>query len=211
MRHVEAILRGVIGDVEFIYLSASWKDFSDTADTDHRVWGHGDPEFDEIKGLGVSLALVRHTLEKDGPFSGVVGFSSGAAMTATITSLLEQPYRGDVKTGRNVSLEINHPQLRFAICLSGFRLKHVSYKKSFYSSSIKTPTFHTIGTSDAVIDPNRTVDLTNCYEDAQVYQYDGGHYVPQYKEANGLRGDLIPFLQRVMKMPTDDACAEIHF
>ena len=45
---------------------------------------------DRIRGLQRSIEHILDTLEQNGPFIGIVGFSSGAAITAIIASLLEK-------------------------------------------------------------------------------------------------------------------------
>lgn len=58
--------------------------------TDKKVWGYGEPENDKINGLETSVQHILDTLDQNGPFSGIVGFSSGAAMAAIVTSMLEK-------------------------------------------------------------------------------------------------------------------------
>ncbi|KAJ5492666.1 serine hydrolase-domain-containing protein, partial [Penicillium diatomitis] len=133
-----------------------------------RVWGYGEPEHDEIRGLQGSIQYILGTIEEKGPFSGITGFSSGAAMTAIITPLLE---KNDGISG--FPLKVNHPKLRFAICLSGFKLENMCYE-AFYSPKIATPTFHTIGLSDATISPDQTKRLARQCKSPWLYQYNGG-------------------------------------
>lgn len=78
---------------EFEYLSGVFPAYPDDDDEelqDLRVWGYGEPNHDHIRGLHGSLYHILDTLDRHGPFSGIVGFSSGAAMAAIITSLLEK-------------------------------------------------------------------------------------------------------------------------
>ena len=77
--------------VEFQYLSGILPAFPDRTDDHERwVWGYGDPDDGEIKKLALSVKHILKTLDRDGPFVGIIGFSSGAAMAAIITSLLEK-------------------------------------------------------------------------------------------------------------------------
>lgn len=59
-------------------------------DRDQWVWGYGDPDDHEIKNIDLSLQHILDTLKDDGPFAGIVGFSSGAAMAAIVASILER-------------------------------------------------------------------------------------------------------------------------
>lgn len=79
--------------VEFMYPSAPLPANPDDASkeaSDLRAWGHGDPENDQIRGLEYSLQFLAEILEENGPFIGMVGFSTGATVTALIASLLEK-------------------------------------------------------------------------------------------------------------------------
>lgn len=76
---------------EFNFLSGVWPAYPDDEKFNYqRVWGYGEPKHDEIRGLQRSIEHILDTLEQNGPFIGIVGFSSGAAMTAIIASLLEK-------------------------------------------------------------------------------------------------------------------------
>jgi predicted esterase len=67
-----------------------WPAYPDSEDLNWcRVWGYGE-EKDQIRGLAQSLEYIQDTLERKGPFIGIVGFSSGAAMAALVTSILEK-------------------------------------------------------------------------------------------------------------------------
>jgi hypothetical protein len=78
-------------EFEFQFLSGVLPAYpDDNVIRDQKVWGYGEPGNDEINGLERSIHHILDTLEQDGPFSGIVGFSSGAAMTAIVTSMLEK-------------------------------------------------------------------------------------------------------------------------
>lgn len=82
-------------EFEFEFLSGTFPAYPDNMDKDHqRVWGYGEPD-DKIRGLETSIGCILDTLNQKGPFIGIVGFSSGAAMAAIITSILEKTERGD--------------------------------------------------------------------------------------------------------------------
>lgn len=92
-RYVREIFHSLSEEVEFEFefLSGFWPAYPDNDKISYqRVWGYGEPEHDEIRGLQRSIEYILDTIEEKGPFSGIIGFSSGAAMTAIITSLLEK-------------------------------------------------------------------------------------------------------------------------
>ncbi len=64
--------------------------------------------------------------------------------------------------------------------------------------------FHTIGLSDATISPCRTKNLARCCENPWLYQYRGGHYVPQSKEFLELYGCRAGFLRQAMGVSVDN-------
>lgn len=76
--------------------------------------------------------------------------------------------------------------------------------EAFYLPKIATPTFHTIGLSDATISTIQTKKLARQCKNPWLYQYCGGHYVPQSKEFMELRGCLGAFLREVMGLPIVD-------
>ncbi|KAJ5766672.1 uncharacterized protein N7511_004288 [Penicillium nucicola] len=151
---------------------------------DQKVWGYGEPDSDKINGLERSIQHILDTLEQDGPFSGIVGFSSGAAMTAIVTSMLEKK-----QTRR-------HSQLQFAICLSGFKLENKCYE-GFYFPNIVTPIFHAVGELDSTVSPAQTRNLARHCSYPWFYEFFGGHYVPQNKDFMSFSQSLQSFLREV--------------
>lgn len=93
--------------VDFYYASGVLPGNPDQGDGDNaRVWGYGDRQVDQIKGLDQSISYVLDILETNGPFIGVVGFSTGAALAAIITSLLE---KRKSTCGFNFDVSAYHP------------------------------------------------------------------------------------------------------
>jgi hypothetical protein len=54
------------------------------------AWGYGNIDEDRIQGLEKSIQNIFQYMDKNGPFIGVMGFSTGATIAAIITSLLEK-------------------------------------------------------------------------------------------------------------------------
>lgn len=76
---------------EFKYLSGILPARPDQTDGPEKwVWGYGDPSDGEITNIELSTKHILATLDHKGPFVGIVGFSSGAAMAAIIASHLEK-------------------------------------------------------------------------------------------------------------------------
>jgi hypothetical protein len=129
---VREVFRTLSDDIkfEFEYLSGVLPAYPDADDTqDQRVWGYGEPEKDKINGLDRSIKHILDALDHRGPFSGMIGFSSGAAMTAIVTSMLEKrkticdiPWKVNEMPLINfrehyliLFTKTHHPQLQFAI------------------------------------------------------------------------------------------------
>src|SRR5438270_4126090 len=78
-----------------------------------------------------------------GPFIGILGFSQGAAVAATLTSLLEK--NKDIGLPTNLGWrKINHPPVNFFIAVSGFRW---DFRKYDFLYPIQTSGLHIIGTA----------------------------------------------------------------
>lgn len=93
--------------------------------------------------------------------------------------------------------QIQHSQLRFAVCLSGFRLRNTCYN-NLYLPKILTPMFHTSGELDTMVSPSQTRSLVDHCENPWLYKFWGGHDVPQNKEYVRFRISFGDFLQQAM-------------
>jgi hypothetical protein len=79
-------------NVELFYPDGPWP-APGGEELDVRAWGFGDFEHGLIKGLDISVLKIVGILDRHGPFSGIMGFSTGAAVAAIIASILERPER----------------------------------------------------------------------------------------------------------------------
>ncbi|KAJ5346980.1 uncharacterized protein N7506_000233 [Penicillium brevicompactum] len=195
-RYLRDVFRTLSNEIEFEfrYLSGVLPAYPDDKDiTDKKVWGYGEPENDKINGLERSIQHILDTLDQNGPFSGIIGFSSGAAMTAIVTSMLEKRNANPTSDWS----QRRHPQLLFAISLSGFKLENTCYK-DFYSPKIVTPMLHAVGELDSTVSPEQTRSLAQQCSFPWLYNFFGGHYVPQYKELLSFSQSLASFLREVL-------------
>src|SRR5579862_1531553 len=68
------------------------------------------------------LSFLNSRPNIQGPFIGILGFSQGATMAATLTSLLEKNNKSNNQIPTNQKWpKINHPPVNFFIAVSGFR------------------------------------------------------------------------------------------
>lgn len=148
----------------------------------------------EYEGLEEGLEAVAQTIEKEGPFDGVIGFSQGACAAAMVASLLEEGRHKQLKSSaqnrgervmeglRRVTADGEQGPLRFAVAYSGFKApgERFSY---FYHPKIATPVLHVLGAVDVVVEEARSRALIDVCEggDDRVVIHPGGHFVPSQR------------------------------
>ncbi|KAJ5726220.1 uncharacterized protein N7483_007577 [Penicillium malachiteum] len=152
---------------------------------DQWTWAYGDHRGEKIIGFEESIQYVLDLLHKHGPFIGIIGFSTGAALAAITASLLEQDRRV-----RNSCFEVRHPPLHFAVCYSGFKLSHKKYR-SLYYPKIETPILHYIGTLDSWISESQTLKLAKRCRYVKIAYFMGTHFVPR---SRGMLEILVHFV-----------------
>ncbi|KAL5364308.1 serine hydrolase FSH [Aspergillus floccosus] len=159
-------------DVEFIYpngaLPAGVRGTIDTW-----AWGYGDFQDGLVHGLEKTVDAILSLMKRHGPFDGIIGFSTGATVTAIIVSLLERGNRCD-----SLRVETPQPPPRFAICFSGFKLGHLNYQ-SLYEPQIQTPILHFIPHLDTMITEELTQQLAAACSRTIVQYFEGTHHVPR--------------------------------
>lgn len=152
-------------------------------------------------GLDEGFAAVARTLKEEGPFDGVIGFSQGAALAAMVAALLEPGRKASFKHFSNISddgaagieipvpfgdEEFQHPQLKFAICYSGFRSPGARYRAFYEEPAIQTPVLHVLGSLDALVDESRSRALIEACagepeKEGLVVWHPGGHFLPSQR------------------------------
>ncbi|PYI32039.1 hypothetical protein BP00DRAFT_473930 [Aspergillus indologenus CBS 114.80] len=169
------------GGVEFFYLDgpipASSIDACDETYMkpnrlpDSWLWGYGDPETSELKGLEHTWKRLANVLTEHGPFVGVIGFSAGAAWSVILTALLEQN-----KT--YPQFQVNHPPMHFCIAFSAFMFEHRTYEW-IYARRIQTPVLHFIAALDTWVTEQQSLKVVGRCTNAQVEYFQGSHYIPR--------------------------------
>ena len=149
----------------------------------------------EYVGLEDGLSTVANTLQTEGPFDGVMGFSQGGALAAMVTSLLEGDARKEAfKSAQSKSrlampfpssfVNLSHPPLKFCVIYAGFVAPGDRYT-AFYEPQLRTPACHFIGSLDTVVEEARTdrlVDATGGAKKTTVVVHSGGHFVPNNRQ-----------------------------
>ncbi|KAB8239996.1 serine hydrolase FSH [Aspergillus flavus] len=170
------------GDIELYYPNGTLQ-ASEAQDADVWAWGYGDYEEGCIFGLEMSIKKVMDILDKHGPFVGIVGFSTGAAIAAIVASLMERQKQS--KRARSTfpsTMQRSHPPFRFAICFSGFKLGHPNYQ-ALYEPKLRTPMLHFIAELDTMIPRALTEQLVQQCFHCQVKYFMGTHYVPRNSQS----------------------------
>lgn len=159
------------------------------------------------EGIYDGLARIAETLEKEGPFDGVVGFSQGGALAGMVAGLLEPgrkeafvqrqdrggmewPSSFDAKhdeNTRDAEAQRVHPPLSFAVSYSGFVPSPLPpLYAAFYEPKIATPMLHFLGTLDTVVSEERSLALVKACEksgEETIVRHPGGHFLPSSQKA----------------------------
>lgn len=194
--------------------SSNPSDVSDTGEAESYGWWRRSNTADppEYAGLEDGFATVAKTLETEGPFDGIVGFSQGAALAAMVASLLEgSPRREAFKHFQHESPlsipfptsfeSLKHPRLKFCISYSGFVAPGQRYKAFYEYPRIETPSCHFIGSLDSVVEESRCrllIDSCGGEGKAKVIWHPGGHFIPSSKQYLGALAEFI----RAVESPT---------
>lgn len=116
-------------------------------------------------GFDKSLAYLKEVVSKDGPFDGILGFSQGAAMAASVAAQ-QMSLKGEI-------------DFRFVILCSGFSVNLADNEEN----SIKCPSLHIFGSDhgkDTQIAFDASRSLASLFEEGccVVIEHDYGHIIP---------------------------------
>lgn len=142
--------------------------FNKKSDSD---WKIADVPFDylqyqqQTEGFDESLGYLKTVFSQEGPFDGILGFSQGAAMAASV-STLQRRLKGEV-------------DFRFVILCSGFAVNLSDYEQG----SINCPSLHIFGNEqgdDRQIASQTSRDLASLFEEgcSVTIEHEYGHIVP---------------------------------
>jgi dienelactone hydrolase len=82
------------------------EDKSSKSQFDAFAWGRGDYARDEIEGFEESLRAIIEFANREGPFDGVMGFSTGAAMALILLSIAERGVTGAIEDSLNLRTSV---------------------------------------------------------------------------------------------------------
>ncbi|GLT88434.1 hypothetical protein SLE2022_064610 [Rubroshorea leprosula] len=143
-------------------------DFIEKNDTEWKIANH---PFDALQyqgqtdGFDLSLSYLKRVFSEEGPFDGILGFSQGAAMAASICARRER-LKGEI-------------DFRFAILCSGFALQIPELDQG----TINCPSLHIFGSEpgkDRQITSQASRNLATLFEDgcSVVIEHESGHIIP---------------------------------
>ncbi|KAJ1830456.1 hypothetical protein LPJ63_004916 [Coemansia sp. RSA 2711] len=110
---------------------------------------------EQVCGLETSVEFLASVLRDNGPFDGVLGFSQGKCglMAAVLCAMLEN---------RDSALDSGHPELKFAIIASGYKLDDSRWTY-LYEQPLRTPSLHMYGVLDTMIHVSKSIDLRRAF------------------------------------------------
>lgn len=161
----------------------------------------GDAEPFRYEGIEMGMERIAETLEAEGPFDGVIGFSQGGAAAGMVAALLEEPRReafehaqekGGMRYPDSFTRDTGYvtdavqAPLKFAVSYSGFGAATNPLYQAFYEPKITTPMLHFIGSVDTVVEESRSLRLVDACVDgrgkeggvSRLVYHPGGHFLP---------------------------------
>lgn len=140
-----------------------------------RSWWPANEQKPEYYTIDQALDSVRQSVQENGPYDGVLGFSQGAGFAGILCQNIH-------KLDDSADYKQKNKPLKFGIFYSGFRVKPEALQ-FYYTPPISVPTLHILGTLDTVVSEERSMALYNACEDnaRTLITHPGGHFVPNSK------------------------------
>ncbi|KAH0754480.1 hypothetical protein KY290_024750 [Solanum tuberosum] len=153
-------------------------------------WFLSNKDFKEIYNFEECLQYVEANMEKYGPFDGVLGFSQGAILTASMPGMQRE----------RVALT-KVPKIKFVIIIAGAKFGGLQFgcpklASNAFASPIECPSLHFIGEKDPRI--LNEEELVGCFMNPVVIHYPEGHKVPNL-DAKSIE-TVIEFINKVKKI-----------
>ncbi|KAI1176524.1 serine hydrolase FSH [Nemania sp. FL0916] len=174
---LKSIIEGSIGEeVQLFYAQGPFPSSVPAASLGPTyAWWPSDPAATDI----ATFSYLSQTLDAEGPFDGIVGFSQGGSVGSLTAALLERP-----RSLRPANFTTKHAPLQFVISYSGYHEDDMRLQQ-YYAQKIRTPILHFISSTDPVMAEERCFRLVRRCEDSDdrvvVYAGSGFHRVPATK------------------------------
>ncbi|KAK1564367.1 hypothetical protein Q3G72_001690 [Acer saccharum] len=169
----------------------AWSVAPDSSQSTEIDWKRADRPFDPLQyqqqtdGFDVSLSYLKTVFAQQQPFDGILGFSQGAAMAASICALRER-LKGEL-------------DFRFGILCSGYALPSTEIQPG----SINCPSLHIFGSDlgkDRQTANQASRDLAMAFENGcyAIIEHDCGHFIPTRSPyIDEIKGFLQHFLYEI--------------
>ncbi|KAJ2847319.1 Ovarian cancer-associated protein 2 [Coemansia brasiliensis] len=133
----------------------------------------------------VSVRFLNRTIQEQGPFDAVVGFSQGAGMAAILLALVQAAHCrqsiNDPELQTLVGELSGCPPPRFALLFAGFYPDFKQFDSLVCGDQgpIQVPSLHVVGRQDAIVPMDRGLQLAaQGFVSAQIEEHEGGHFMP---------------------------------
>ncbi|KAJ1473156.1 serine hydrolase-domain-containing protein [Baffinella frigidus] len=190
-------LRGSVKDlVEFEYALAPLVDFHEQIGEGRTWYLFSQQEKGDMKWgkFDETLAYLATVFKEKGPFDGVLGFSQGACLAATLACM----------QGKDAAPE--GVEFKFVAAVSGFVPRDPVLMTYFHKNSCALPSFHCIGEADQITPPARNEALRDCFLDPVTFRHTRGHMVPSDKAVHqGFRDFILRQMASAVASPALEA------
>lgn len=175
-----------------------------------RSWWPSNESAPEYYSVDASFEAIKQSVQENGPYDGVIGFSQGAGFGAVLCAAIHKLDQytkpaGDSKNPGTPPAGEEYKQkdkpLKFGVFYSGFRAKP-EYLQHWYEPPISVPSLHVLGSMDTVVSEERSMALYNaCNPDTRILlTHPGGHFVPNSKS---MVEAVVKFIQQVEEKAHD--------
>ncbi|XP_042977862.1 esterase AGAP003155-like isoform X2 [Carya illinoinensis] len=151
-------------------------------DPPYYEWFHSNEDYTEYTNFEECLAYVEDYMIKNGPFDGVLGFSMGAMLAATMPGM-QAEVQSELSCVNLQGLALTKvPKIKFLIIISGAKLGGSKFAApklaaNAFASPVTCPSLHFIGETD-IVKPDGTA-LLDSFVDPVVINHSEGHTVPR--------------------------------
>ncbi|VVT54469.1 uncharacterized protein SAPINGB_P004091 [Magnusiomyces paraingens] len=155
---------------------------NDAAVDAFRSWWPANEQKDDYYTLDQAFACVKQSVQENGPYDGVLGFSQGAGFAGILCTVIHKLHELVPEQAGSEEYKQKNIPLKFGIFYSGFRVKPDALQH-FYTPPISTPSLHILGALDTVVSEERSMALYNACspESRTLLTHPGGHFVPNSK------------------------------
>ncbi|KAG5607270.1 hypothetical protein H5410_028762 [Solanum commersonii] len=153
-------------------------------------WYQATKDYKEIYNFEECIQYIEANMEKYGPFDGVLGFSQGAIVAASMPGMQRD----------RVALT-KVPKIKFVMLIAGSKFGGVAWgcpklASNAFASPIECPSLHFIGEKDPHI--LNEEELAGCFMNPVVIHYPEGHKVPNLDAER--TETVIEFINKVRKI-----------